>query len=453
MAHLLISAAHKSSGKTVISLGISAVLHKRGLSVQTFKKGPDYIDPMWLSKASQRNCYNLDFWTQTDEQIQSMFMHQGHDVDISIIEGNKGLHDGLAADGGNSNAALAKLLKAPVILVLDTRGTIRGVAPLLLGYQQFDRDVNIAGVILNFVGGNRHAAKLKTVIEKYTDIPILGMVKQSSELELVERYLGLMPSNEDQHAQEKIKTIADYLDDQINFDQLIKIANKSPSLSFSYPSEKNIIKHNLKIAYAKDEAFGFYYADDLDTFSQLGVELLPFDTLNDTKLPNADALFIGGGFPEKRMQKLSANTAMKQSIYDAIQQGLPCYAECGGLMYLSRSISYASQKSEMVGIIQADIEMFEKPIGRGYTLLQKTAQHPWPNVSKQPISGHEFHYSKLINISSDTKFAFEVKRGFGVDRQHDGILYKNLLACYAHQRNTPQNTWVSSFIEFIKNRA
>jgi cobyrinic acid a,c-diamide synthase len=181
VAHLLLSAAHKSSGKTVLSLGICAALRAQGYTIQSFKKGPDYIDPMWLAKATQRSCYNLDFWTQSENEIKSTLSANNQDADISIIEGNKGLHDGLAADGSNSNAALAKLINAPVILVLDTRGTIRGVAPLLLGYQQFDPEVNIAGVILNFVGGERHAAKLRAVIERYTDIPILGMVQRSAE--------------------------------------------------------------------------------------------------------------------------------------------------------------------------------------------------------------------------------------------------------------------------------
>ena len=450
MAHLFISAAHKSSGKTVISLGISAALRENGLIVQTFKKGPDYIDPLWFAKATQRNCYNLDFWTQSELEIKSMFAKQSRGADISIIEGNKGLHDGLATDGSNSNAALAKLLSAPVILILDTRGTIRGVAPLLLGYQQFDPAVNIAGVILNFVGGDRHAAKLTSVLERYTDIPILGTVQRHTALELVERYLGLMPSNEDQFAQEKITRISSTVAQQIDLDKILAIANTAPSLGIEEDKEKHFQKSQLKIAYAKDEAFGFYYADDLDAFAQYGVQLLPFDTLQDTQLPDANALFIGGGFPEKRMQQLAANTKMKQAIYTAVEQGMPTYAECGGLMYLCKSIEFASKQCEMVGIIDAECKMFEKPIGRGYTLLQKNTLHPWPHVTDQPIAGHEFHYSKLSFVSSATKFAFEVNRGFGVTGKKDGIVYKNLLACYAHQRNTQQNQWISSFIEFIK---
>ena len=455
MAHLLLSAANKSSGKTVISLGICAALRAQGHTVQSFKKGPDYIDPMWLAKATQRNCYNLDFWTQSDNEIKSTLSNNSHDADISLIEGNKGLHDGLAADGSNSNAALAKLTNAPVVMVLDTRGTIRGVAPLLLGYQQFDPAVNIAGVILNFVGGERHAAKLRAVIERYTDIPILGMVQRSAELELVERYLGLMPSNEDNAADKKIARIAEIISTQVELENIIALAKSAeiiqPEVSTKLSNNETQQRYNLKIAFAKDEAFGFYYADDLDAFSQLGAQLVPFDTLHDTALPAADGLFIGGGFPEKRMQELAANTQMKQSIHDAIENGMPSYAECGGLMYLSKAIRYENQQSEMVGIIQENCEMHAKPIGRGYTLLQNNQHHPW-NISKNSeIAGHEFHYSKLNETPADTTFAYQVNRGFGVNGENDGIVYKNLLACYAHQRNTQKNQWVLSFLEFVKS--
>ena len=450
MAHLLFSAANKSSGKTVLSVGIAAALRAEGLTVQSFKKGPDYIDPMWLAKATQRSCYNLDFWTQSENEILTTLSQHSQNADISIIEGNKGLHDGLAADGSNSNAALAKLTNSPVILILDTRGTIRGVAPLILGYQEFDPQVNIAGVILNFVGGGRHAAKLRTVIERYTDIPIMGVVQRNKQLELVERYLGLMPSNEDRYAEEKVNSIADIIAEQVDLDALSKIAiTAKPFASTKLNSPDQ--NYNLKIAYAKDEAFGFYYADDLDCFSQLGAQLIAFDTLQDTSLPNADALFIGGGFPEKRLEKLSANTKLKQAIHNAIENGMPSYAECGGLMYLCNSIKYAEQQATMVGIIDADCEMYDRPIGRGYTLLEKTSKHLWGNVNKAEVPGHEFHYSKLVQAPQQTQYAYQVNRGYGINGVNDGIVYKNLLACYAHQRNTQQNQWIPNFLDFVKS--
>ncbi len=450
MAHFLLSAANKSSGKTVLSIGIAAALRAKGLTVQAFKKGPDYIDPMWLAKATQRNCYNLDFWTQSENEIFSTLSQHSKDANICIIEGNKGLHDGLAADGSNSNAALAKLTKSPVILALDTRGTIRGVAPLLLGYQQFDPQVHIAGVILNFVGGSRHAAKLRAVIERYTDIPIVGIVQRNQELELVERYLGLMPSNEDQYAENKVTRIAELLSEQVDLNAVKNIANNADRL-IDTSSIQQAKTYDLKIAYAKDEAFGFYYADDLDCFRSLGAELIPFDTLHDSSLPEADALFLGGGFPEKRLQQLDENIKMKQAIHNTIENGMPSYAECGGLMYLCNSIKYENQQASMVGIINADCEMHEKPIGRGYTLLEKTANHPWGQINNDELPGHEFHYSKLIQAPSDTQYAYQVNRGYGINGENDGFVYKNLLASYAHQRNTLKNQWIPNFLEFVKN--
>ena len=252
MTSVLISAAHKSSGKTVLSIGLSAALHRRGMRVQTFKKGPDYIDPMWLSKASAHNCYNLDFWTQTEEEIVSLFNMQARQANIAIIEGNKGLYDGLNEDGRDSNAALAKLLKAPVILTLDTRGTIRGVAPLVLGYQQFDPGVEIAGIILNMVGGDRHAAKLTNVIERYTDIPVLGTVHRNKKLELMERYLGLKPSNEDQLADQHVMEISKVVEEQVDLDHLLAVANTGlPVTSSEDEPREDSQNYGLRIAYAR----------------------------------------------------------------------------------------------------------------------------------------------------------------------------------------------------------
>ena len=453
MASVLISAAHKSSGKTILSIGISAALSHRGMRVQTFKKGPDYIDTMWLSRASKRSCYNLDFWTQTKGEIVSLFEKRTRDAAMCIIEGNKGLYDGLSEDGRDNSAAMAKLLKVPVILTLDTRGTIRGVAPLILGYQQFDPAVKIAGVILNLVGGDRHAAKLTAAIERYTDVPVLGIVHRHRKLELVERYLGLMPSNEDPLADEHMADISRAVEDQVNLDHVAAIADSAlvPESAADKPPG-HIEDYGLRIAFARDEAFGFYYADDLDTFSRLGVQLLPFDTLRDSRLPEADALFIGGGFPEKNMHRLSANAHMLRAVREAIENGMPAYAECGGLMYLCNSIRVDSEKCAMAGVIDADCEMHEKPAGRGYTTLQKNPRHLWSGPSRQSLPGHEFHYSTLTNLAEGYDYSFEVQRGFGIDGKNDGIRYKNLLACYTHQRSTERNPWIPDFLNFIKSR-
>ena len=449
MGQILISAAHKSSGKTIVSTGICACLAAQNRAVQTFKKGPDYIDPMWLSTATGRNCYNLDFWTQTNDEILHLFNQQSLNADISIIEANKGLYDGLDIDGSNSNAALAKLLGSSVVLVLDCRGTIRGIAPLLLGYQSFDPAVKIQGVILNFVGGARHEQKLRQVIETYTDIKLVGAIHRNQALHLEERHLGLIPSNETELANDFVANIKQVIEPQIDFDALEDIASALPeALDYSNQSKRN---YDLKIAYALDAAFGFYYADDLDTFKQLGASLIPFDTLNDKQLPQADALFIGGGFPESNLSQLTTNTSLRQQIYNALDSGLPAYVECGGLMYLSKAIHSANNKAEMVGFIHADCYMTNKPQGRGYIQYKENSHSLWQTTDKT-INAHEFHYSYLsdFNATEDYQFCFDVQRGQGIQNKQDGLRKKNTLACYAHQRHTQQNPWIEKFLKFIE---
>lgn len=462
MNRLLISAAHKSSGKTTLSIGLCAALTRRHHKVQPFKKGPDYIDPMWLGLASGRACHNLDFFIQDHEEILDTFATQSRTADIALIEGNKGLYDGLDLDGSNSNAALAKLLTAPVILVIDARGMTRGVAPLILGYQAFDRDIQIAGVILNQLGGARHERKLRAVIEHYTDVPVIGAVHHNDRLAIVERHLGLMPSNEASGARAKIDDIATAIADQVDLDRLVAIAVAAPAPEGPAPSTRAPHRAEsrdgapVKIAIARDAAFGFYYPADLDALRSHGAELVPFDTLNDAQLPEADALFIGGGFPEVHMQALEANRSLRGGIQRAIEGGLPVYAECGGLMYLSRSLSWQGRRCEMVGAIAADTVMHDRPQGRGYVKLRETGKSPWPVIpgtdTPLEIRAHEFHYSSLENVATTLEYAYEVTRGTGIDGRHDGILYRNVVACYTHRRDTTGNHWTARFVEFIRGQ-
>jgi cobyrinic acid a,c-diamide synthase len=298
MSRLLISAAHKSSGKTTVSLGLCAALAERGLAVQPFKKGPDYIDPMWLGQAAGRPCHNLDFYCMSHEEILATVGQYSSNADISLIEGNKGLYDGLDLDGSNSNAALATLTHTPVILVLDARGMTRGIAPLILGYQAFDPAVKIAGVILNQLGGSRHEAKLRAVIEHYTDVPVIGGVHRNPALLIDERHLGLIPSNEASTADRKIIEIRDCIKEQVDLERLLAVAGND-TLEFTLPPPVHgITTPAVRIGIAHDAAFGFYYPDDLAALQQAGAELLPFNTLTDSSLPAVDGLFIGGGFPE-----------------------------------------------------------------------------------------------------------------------------------------------------------
>jgi cobyrinic acid a,c-diamide synthase len=460
MSRILISAAHKSSGKTTISIGLCAALKARGKTVQPFKKGPDYIDPMWLTAATGRACRNLDFYLMSPDEIVSAFRQHSGGADISLVEGNKGLYDGLDLEGGNSNAALARLLRAPVVLVIDARGMTRGIAPLILGYQAFDREVNIAGVILNRLGGARHESKLRAVIEHYTDVPVIGAVHDDPGLEIVERHLGLMPSNEAEAAARRVAEIGERVGAQVDLDRLLAVAASAPPLpekglsAESPTSPAAPAGPSVRIGWARDKAFGFYYADDLDALRAAGAELVPIDTLNDPHLPEVDGLFIGGGFPELFLEALEANASLRRDIRDFVEGGKPVYAECGGLMYLARSIEWRGERREMVGVIPGDAVMHEKPVGRGYVRMRETGQHPWPTAGGGEVvrRAHEFHYSSLDNLERgrEIAFAYEVERGTGIDGRNDGIIYKNLLASYAHFRSLRDYNWAERFVAFVR---
>ncbi|MCU7836341.1 MAG: cobyrinate a,c-diamide synthase [gamma proteobacterium symbiont of Taylorina sp.] len=456
---LFISAAHKSSGKTTITIGLLSALKSKGLQVQPFKKGPDYIDPIWHGRAAGKPCYTLDFNTMSHDEILHLISQKTSHCDISLIEGNKGLYDGLDLDGSNSNAAIAKLVGAPVILVLDARGMTRGIAPLILGYQSFDPGINIAGVILNQLGGSRHESKLRSVIEHYTDVTVLGAVHRNKNLEIVERHLGLMPGNEYSQALKKIENIGSTISSQVDLEKIINIshiqASKQLTNLIHKEIKKPVITKPLRLAYINDSAFGFYYPGDLEALESAGADLVEVNSLSDKSLPeNIDGLFIGGGFPEEHAEKLHSNRSFRESIRTAIEQGLPSYAECGGLMYLCRHIISRQKKTSMVGIIPADAKMEETPQGRGLIRFSETDAMPWPaekpvNNKKITISAHEFHYSHLVNITEPLSYAYTIHRGSGIDGQHDGIVYKNLLACYAHLQDTRQNHWAKRFIQFI----
>ena len=449
MNSFLISAAHKSSGKTLVSIGLCAALKARGHIVQPYKKGPDYIDPMWLGQAAGRPCRNLDLYLMEHDDVVQTFNQ--HSTEINIVEGNKGLYDGLALDGSNSNAALAKLLGLPVFLVIDARGMTRGIAPLILGYQAFDTDIKIAGVILNNLGGSRHEAKLRSVIEHYTRVPVIGALQYDAELGIIERHLGLMPSNESQAASAKITQIGEAIAQNLDLDRLLALSAKSTQPAQPVRSV-SIIASGIKIGVALDRAFGFYYADDLDALQAAGAELVPFDTLQDSLLPKVDALYIGGGFPEVYAAELESNSGLRSQIRQAIEGGMPAYAECGGLMYLARSIAYQAKTYQMVGAIPGDVQMHAKPVGRGYVHLAENADHPWPrrDAPAKQIKAHEFHYSSLENLPADSKFAYHVARGHGINGKQDGLILYNLLASYTHLRTIGSCYWATRFVAFIQ---
>ena len=457
MAHLLISAAHKSSGKTSISVGIVAALRARNLSVQPFKKGPDYIDPMWLARAAGRPCFNLDFNTQSETEIVSMFADCSGDAGLSLIEGNKGLYDGLDVEGRDSTAALARLIGTPVVLVVDVTGITRGIAPLLLGYRTFDPELAIGGIILNRVASSRHESKIRQALERYTDVPVIGAVGRDPGLLVPERHLGLITPEEVESRDETIDRLRRTIERGVDLDRVVAVAQgaRPPQRP---PGKSARPRPDLRIAVARDSAFCFYYPDDFAALQQAGAELVFFNALQDASLPGADALLIGGGFPETQMAALAANRTLREQIRGAAEAGMPIYAECGGLMYLTRAIEWRGQRHDMVGFIAADTVMHDKPQGRGLVVLEETDAMPWSQVTSASsgtavrIPAHEFHYAALDRIDPATSYAYRMARGRGIDGRRDGIVKGNTLASFCHLRSTTQSgRWAERFVAFIRD--
>jgi cobyrinic acid a,c-diamide synthase len=334
----------------------------------------------------------------------------------------------------------------------------RGIAPLISGYLDFDRDVDVRGVILNKVGGTRHEGKLRAALERYTDTEVIGAIGRDQALEIPERHLGLIPANEAEGVDATIGRLTDVVSAGTDVDRLIEIANTAISVHMEseVADASTTAKPDVRIAVARDAAFGFYYPDDLEAFEDAGAELLFFDALSDSELPAADGLFIGGGFPEMCLPALAANKSLRADIRQKLAAGMPAYAECGGLMYLAKNIQWRDEKYDMIGVVPGDIVVHDRPQGRGYVVLEETGQSLWSPASAGPpqsdatISAHEFHYARLENLAGDPGYAYRILRGHGVDGQHDGLIVGNLLAGFAHHRNTEKNPWVGRFVKFVR---
>ena len=447
---IVIAAPARSAGKTTVTIGLLRAFTRTGVAAQGFKKGPDFIDPMWASAASGRACRNLDFHMMGDENILRSFSSASTGADIAIIEGNLGLYDGLDLEGADSTAGLAHLLGAPVILVVDAWGINRGVAALLTGYMKFDPGLRIAGVILNRVSGARHETKLRQSIERFVGLPVLGVIPRAQDKMVVrERHLGLVPVKEDPGLLEKVELIGDVVGRNCDLDRIRAIASAADELPDLPPCPRPGGSSDIRIGLAMDRAFNFYYPENLEALQAAGAELVPFSPLDDTAPPDVNGIYIGGGFPEMFASELEANGSMRRALREHIESGLPVYAECGGLMYLCRSISWEGQRCAMAGVIPADVEMTRKPQGLGYVVLAATGACDWFTPS-EPVKCHEFHHSRLIGLPEDTRFAWRTVRGAGINGEADGIVYKNLLAGYAHLHSCGAPSWAKSFTAHVR---
>ena len=423
---LVISGSTSGVGKTSITCAIIYGLKKRGHTVQPFKVGPDYIDPSYLSSISNNETKNLDVWLMGKNELMKSFVNSSTS-DISIIEGVMGYYDGF---GGKTNHAsthhVATLLKSPVILVLDASKTSRSIAATALGFTKFHRNSRISGIILNKIGSKKHEILCRSALENLK-IPIIGVVPKNTENILESRHLGLIPVVEQKQLQRKIKQISQQISDYLDFEKLVKICKNVEHL----PKTKlqKFKKSNTSIAVALDSSFNFYYHDNIEALRREGAKIKFFSPISDKKIPNCDSIYIGGGFPEILGKKLSQNHSMKKSIKQAAENGIPIYAECGGLMYLTKSIKHNNQKYKMVGLFDAETQMTKK-MTLNYTQGRITSN--CLISSPRNFNAHEFHYSKITNIPKDAKFLYDLKIGEGIFSKKDGFSEYNILASYCH---------------------
>ncbi len=435
LPRILIAGTHSGVGKTTLTLALMAELRKRGLEVQGFKVGPDYIDPSHHTAVTGRPSRNLDTWMMGADACLESFRCAVMQADISVIEGVMGLYDGHRdGSGAGSTAELARLLEAPVILLVDAKGLAQSAAALVMGYKGFDPKVSTAGVILNDVSSGKHLKFLKDPIERHCGLPVLGYMGRESRFALPERHLGLIPHGEGTVGTGFYSRLAEVLE-HVDVGRILDIAVSAPEMP-AQPAV-NIFHHSenqvpVRIALARDEAFSFYYEDNLELLRSLGAELIPFSPLRDPALPSdIDAIYIGGGFPELHARELESNKAIRTELRTAADNGVVVYGECGGMMYLLETlIDFEGGSYKMSGVLPGASQMTKKRQGLGYVDVRSTNDNILCKRG-ETFRGHIFHWSTLKEVSESTTFAYEVSRPGGGTRP-DGIFRDNVLASYTH---------------------
>jgi cobyrinic acid a,c-diamide synthase len=470
---VLISAGSSSSGKTTVTIGLLAALSKAGYKVQPFKVGLDYIDPSYYTEITERRARNIDGYLMDEERVRDVFLHGCEvdgEADIAIIEGVRGLYEGLESlsDIG-STAQIAKILNCAVILVLNARSITRSAAAIVSGFKAFDPQVNIAGVILNNIGGKRHAMKTKEAIEHYTGIPVIGIIHRNNEMMISMRHLGLVPAIEERRRSSdfdtRISTIRDVISEGVDIEKVLDIARQAAPLP--RPENTTFIKrevaHQPIIGVALDEAFNFYYHDNLELLELAGAELKYFSPVHDKHLPEVDGIYIGGGYPELFAAELEANTSMREDIKAASEAGLPIYGECGGLMYLTEKLTTGVKGKGAYHMAEMP-ESTHEMVGAlpGHTLMghKRVVSYNIGSLALDTVIGktgnnfraHEFHHSEVTELPSDAKFAIKLSRGTGIIDGWDGLTVNNTLGCYAHLVASSYEEFAKSFVDFVKGR-
>ena len=446
---LLIAGLRGGSGKTAASLGLLAAWRHQGRQLAPFKKGPDYIDAAWLSMAAGRPCRNLDLFLMSPSAIEQSFVDACASADVAVIEGNRGLYDGVDAEGTYSTAELAKLLGIPVLLVADCTKATLSVAVSVLGCQHFDPQTPIKGVILNRTAGARHESVLREGIERHCGIPVLGALPRVRGQLFPERHLGLVPPQETEKVPEAIRQVGDLAEQHLDLEGIWDLACQAPAMQRAGSSLSVVTgapADPVRIAVFRDAAFQFYYPENLEALTREGAELVEVSPLSDRALPEVDGLYIGGGFPETLAPALSQNTAFRASLRESIERGLPVYAECGGAVFLGEELHFEGSEYPMVGVLPVIFAFGARPQGHGYVVLETIEQNPFFPVGSV-LRGHEFHYTYMqSSTAEDLTFAFRVQRGCGFGDGKDGLCRHNVLASYTHLHALGAESWAPAVV-------
>ena len=448
---ILVAGLRGSSGKTLIALGVIAAWTERGYRVAPYKKGPDYIDAAWLSVAGKTACRNLDLFMMSPQAIVRSFATSARGADLAVIEGNRGLFDGLDAQGSCSTAELAKVLQSPVVLAVDCTKSIRTVAATILGCQRLDPQVPIQAVILNQVAGPRHESVVREAVAEVCGLPVLGAIPRLRDHLFPERHMGLVPPQEHDQVPRAVRQAADMARQYLDLDALERLAQQAPAFdpaAIATPANASADTPALaRIGVFRDAAFQFYYPENLEALVRQGARLVEISPLGDAQLPEVDALYIGGGFPETAGLAVAENQPFLHSVRRAVEQGLPIYAECGGAVFLGDSLVVEDRRYPMAGILPVDFAFGAKRLGHGYTELETVEDNPFFPVGTT-LRGHEFHYTYMQpSPRKDLKFAFRVRRGYAFDGQRDGLSQGNVLACYTHVHALGVESWAPALVQ------
>jgi len=452
------AAVKGGAGKTLISIGIIAALRKRGYKVAAFKKGPDYIDAAWLGLAANSPCFNLDRYLFDESVIRSSFETNTMGRHVAVIEGNRGLFDGVDLHGTYSTADLARILDAPVVLIIDATKVTRTASAMVLGCRLMESGLRIGGVILNKVAGSRHERILTEAIEKDAGVSVVGCIEKVRSTNLPQRHLGLLPLYEHPDSLQFLGQASRMIEESVNLDSLMRIARSAPPLLSSDLNSHSLSAPvvpaaRIRIGLVRDSAFQFYYPENLEALRARGARLVEIDSLNDTELPEVHALYIGGGFPETHAARLAQNDTFRMSLLKAVEKGLPVYAECGGLMYLCESLSVDNETYPMTNILAYKVVLHRSPQGLGYGAVEVVTPNPFYEVGTT-LTGHEFHYSSIHPSGNRSgRYAFRVIRGHGIDGTNDGVVHRKVLATYLHVHASGEQKWAAGIVQAARRFA